>query len=99
MKHFSSLALPLAFAGLMIAASPASAGCYADYKAKRDNPLKLHYGVIELPAAACSAAAAKRLASQKLAADSWTLLRILSVFDDSGLSERKASAGKYFLRY
>ncbi|WP_114287553.1 hypothetical protein [Candidatus Halocynthiibacter alkanivorans] len=99
MKHITSLALPLAFVSLMIAASPASAGCYADYKAKRDNPLKLHYGVLELPASACSAAAAKRVARQKLAADSWTLLRILSVFDDSGLSERKASAGKYFLRY
>ncbi|HGG65793.1 MAG TPA: hypothetical protein ENK34_14610, partial [Rhodobacteraceae bacterium] len=27
----------------------ADAACYADYKAKRDNPLKLHYGVVELP--------------------------------------------------
>ena len=30
-------------------AAPSHAACYVDYKAKRDNPLRLHYGVMQLP--------------------------------------------------
>jgi hypothetical protein len=29
----------------------------------------------------------------------WQLLNVLSVFDESGLEERKDSAGEYYLRY
>ena len=36
-RTFLAAALALALAG------PAAAECYADYKAKRDEPLKLHY--------------------------------------------------------
>ncbi len=83
----------------LLAASPASASCYADYKAKQDNPLRLHYGVIELPENACTRKAAKRQIKQRIAADGWKLLHILSIFQSDGLKERKASAGQYFLRY
>ena len=31
----------------------AEAACFADYKAKRDNPLRLHYGVVKLSDGAC----------------------------------------------
>lgn len=81
-------------------ALPAQAGCFADYKAKRDNPLKLHYGVIELPDTACSSkqAAANQIAG-RIAGDGWTLLNVLGLFDESGLNQRKESAGAYFLRY
>jgi hypothetical protein len=82
-----------------MAAAPASASCYADYKAKRDNPLRLHYGVIELPDSACSPDAAKNQIAQRISADGWKLLNILSIFQNDGLEERKASAGQYFLRY
>ncbi len=78
----------------------AFAECYADYKAKKDDPLKLHYGVIELPDNACqSQQAAAQAVAPRLADNGWTLLNIVGVFDASGLAERKPSAGKFFLRY
>jgi hypothetical protein len=83
-----------------LAALPAQANCYADYKAKQDAPLRLAYGVAELPDAGCTGgdAAAAQLAP-RLAAAGWTLLNILSIFGPEGLEERKASAGDHFLRY
>lgn len=83
----------------LMAASPAAASCYADYKAKQDSPLRLHYGVIELPDTACNQQAASAQTAQRIGVDGWKLLRILSIFQADGLGERKASAGKYFLRY
>lgn len=93
--------LSLTFACAVAAlATPAQAGCYADYKAKRDDPLKLHYGVIELPDTACAnKAAAARQVSARLATDGWVLLNVLSLFDAGGLEKRKQSAGPFFLRY
>ncbi|MEM1235992.1 MAG: hypothetical protein AAGI10_03405 [Pseudomonadota bacterium] len=83
---------------LALAAGGAQAACYADYKAKQDDPLKLHYGVAEV-AGACTPANAKVELTPRVASDGWTLLNIVSVFDDGGLAERKDSAGDYFLRY
>ncbi|MHA6326860.1 hypothetical protein [Roseivivax sp. CAU 1753] len=77
----------------------AQAACYADYKAKRENPLRLHYGVAEIPDAACNKKAATRALGPRLAAEGWSLLNVVSVFDDSGLEERKDSAGQHYLRY
>lgn len=98
MKHIiQSLALGL---GLTLLALPAHAACYADYKAKKDNPLKLHYGVIALPDKSCpSARNAARAVAPRLAASGWTLLNVISVFDDGGLNTRRANAGSYFLRF
>ncbi len=81
-----------------MAAGPAGAACYADYKAKRDDPLRLHYGVAELRGA-CSAESAAEELAPRLAADDWQLLNVLGVFEESGLEERRDSAGDYFLRY
>lgn len=79
---------------------PANAACYADYKAKKENPLKLHYGVIELPDTACdSTNSAAAAIAPRLAKAGWNLLNVLSLFDQSGLNERKPSAGAYFLRF
>ncbi len=85
---------------LVLPALGAQAECYADYKAKRDNPLKLHYGVVQLPDNACgSLQAAASNISQRLAANGWVLLNVLSIFDASGLPQRRESAGEYYLRY
>jgi hypothetical protein len=81
----------------VLLASAAGAACFADYKAKRDDPLRLHYGVAEV--SACSRVAAEAELAPRLAAAGWTLLNVVSVFDESGLEERKASAGPNFLRY
>ena len=94
----TSLAL---VAALTLAAHPAAADCYADYKAKRDNPLNLHYGVIQLPDSACASAdAARPVIAQRIAPDGWTLLNVVSLFGADGLTEkRRSSAGEFFLRY
>ena len=84
--------------GLMLAA-PASAECYADYKAKQDAPLRLHYGVAQISDGNCSPGAARGELAPRLAAAGWTLLTVLSTFGPEGLGERQASAGEYFLRY
>lgn len=89
--------LPFVLAFLI--ASPAGAECYADYKAKQDDPLRLQYGVAQVSDAACSKAAARAELEPKLAADGWTLVKVLSTFGPEGLAERKASAGEYYLRY
>jgi hypothetical protein len=83
----------------LVLAGPATAECYADYKAKRDEPLKLHYGVAQVSDGNCSPGAAEGELSPRLASDGWTLLNVLSTFGPDGLEERKASAGAYFLRY
>jgi len=84
---------------LLVLAAPAQAECYADYKAKQDNPLRLHYGVAQLSDADCSKKAASRALKPRLARDGWKLLNIVSIFGPEGLDQRKASAGPYFLRY
>lgn len=81
-------------------ANPAAAACYADYKAKRDNPLRLHYGVIELADEICqSSQQTRNEIAARVGAGNWQLLNVLSVFDRTGLDKRRASAGEYFLRY
>ena len=96
---FESMMKKLILILALLAASPASASCYADYKAKQDGPLRLHYGVIELPDTACTKKAAKVQISKRIRVDGWKLLRVMSIFDANGLGERKNSAGQYFLRY
>jgi len=87
----------LTFAVLMMA-FPATAACFADYKAKRDNPLRLHYGVVEVTGA-CTVQAARAEIAKRIAQDGWQLLNVVSVFGPEGLAERKESAGTYFLRF
>ncbi|MES2142792.1 MAG: hypothetical protein V4516_00165 [Pseudomonadota bacterium] len=91
--------LSLAFGLTLLVAGAAQAACYADYKAKQDNPLRLHYGVAEVSDSNCSPGAAGRELAPRLDAAGWTLLNVLSTFGPEGLEERKASAGDYYLRY
>lgn len=98
-KHIAifGLAALVAVAGL-----PAEADCYADYKAKRDDPLQLHYGVIALPDETCAPPEAVQAEiARRIAVEGWTLLSIVSVFDEAGLddAERRANAGAFYLRY
>ena len=88
------LALIFAFA---VAAGAAQAACFADYKAKQDNPLRLHYGVAQV--SACSKGGARVELGARLAAQGWVLLQVMSVFGNEGLDERKGRAGQFFLRF
>lgn len=90
----------LAILTALATAGTAKAACYADYKAKRDNPLRLHYGIIELPDAICGDDARTKADIQtRLATAQWQLLNVLSVFGAEGLENRKVSAGEFFLRF
>ncbi len=82
----------------LLAPAAAQAECYADYKAKRENPLRLHYGVAEIGGPCARAAAARELAP-RLDRAGWELLNVVSVFGEAGLEQRRDSAGKNFLRY
>jgi len=97
-KHITILGLAalVALIGL-----PAAADCYADYKAKRDDPLQLHYGVIALPENACTKSKAEAEIAGRIGVDGWTLLKVVSIFDEAGLGdeERRANAGEFYLRY
>lgn len=94
MKHALTLMLLLALSW----PATAQAACYADYKAKQDAPLRLHYGVAEI-AEPCTVQSANSQLPSRLQQAGWTLLNVVSVFDDNGLAERKDSAGPHFLRY
>ena len=94
MKHALRL---FTAAAILVLPMAAQAACYADYKARRDSPLKLHYGVMRV--SACDRGAAQAEVAARLAQNGWTLLNVVSVFDDAGLKGRKADAGQYYLRF
>lgn len=96
MKHITLILVALM--GLTLSQPAWAAECYADYKAKQNNPLRLHYGVIRLNQG-CSKASAKIEIASRIASGNWVLLNVLSVFDASGLGGKEASAGKFYLRY
>lgn len=91
--------LPLLTVTLALCGGAASAECYADYKAKQDDPLRLHYGVAQVSDANCSRDGAEAELRPRLSAAGWTLLNVVSTFGPEGLNERQASAGEYFLRF
>ena len=88
---------PLAAILALALAGPAAAECYADYKAKQDDPLRLHYGVAQV--SSCDNKAAKAELAPRLRAGGWKLLSVISTFGPEGLGERQSSAGEYFLRF
>ncbi len=59
-------------------ANAADAACYAEYKAKRDNPLELHYSVAQI-SGPCTVASARAQLTRSLASQGLTLLKVLSV--------------------
>lgn len=91
MKH-------ILFIGALVWAGAAEADCYADYKAKQDNPFKLHYGVMQLPDGDCGTRAQSVVAA-RLAQGGWTLLNLVSVSSGPPTAKQKADAGENFLRY
>ncbi len=72
---------PLTILALVLAltASAADAACVAEYKAKRDNPLRLDYGTLTVSGSNCTAGAVRAQVAAQLAARGWILLSILSV--------------------
>lgn len=83
---------------LLALAPAAQAACFADYKAKQDDPLRLQYGVAEIRGD-CDIETAEAELEPRLAEGGWQLLQVMGVFDESGLAEREESAGEFYLRY
>lgn len=83
---------------LIASAASAAADCYVDYKAKQDDPLRLAYGVAKIDGA-CTVDAARAELSGRLAAAGWTLLTVIGTFDETGLEERRDSAGDHYLSF
>lgn len=85
---------------LSLLALPAVAQCFADYRAQRPNPVRFHYGVVQLPDAACNdAQAAAAYLRPRLQQDGWTFVDLLSTFGPEGLASRRDRAGEFYLRY
>jgi len=80
-------------------AAPAQAQCYAEYRAKMDNPLRFHVGVAQIPDAQCTPAGVAAYLTPHLARDGWIFLDLLSTFGPEGLPSRRDRAGQFFLRY
>ena len=87
----------LIYAIFMVTA--ANSACYASYKAKRDDPLKLHYGVMQLPDQQCTMEAAAKAAGLRLLPHGWILLNLLRVSLKTPTPTEKENAGENFLRY
>ena len=77
----------------------AQAACYADYKAKQENPLKLHYGIMKFDSVECTASIVQKKVAVRLLPHGWTLLNLLTVSRKLPTTKRKENAGENFLRY
>jgi hypothetical protein len=97
-SHEETLQTLALIAAILSCASPAAA-CYADYRAQKDSPFGLHYGVIEFPTRLFGRGRRAGDCGPQIAAEGWQLLQVISVFDDSGLDARRSDAGAYFLRF
>ncbi|PVH28431.1 hypothetical protein [Pararhodobacter oceanensis] len=86
-------------ASLMLAL-PASAQCYAEYRAQQIGAVIFHTGVATISDAACgnNAAAYNELVG-RLQRNGWTLANVSSTFREDGLASRRSRAGQYYLRY
>ena len=77
----------------------AQAACYADNKAKQENPLKLHYGIMKFDSVECTASIVQKKVALRLLPHGWTLLNLLTVSRKLPTTQRKENAGENFLRY
>ncbi|WP_299923032.1 hypothetical protein [uncultured Pelagimonas sp.] len=94
MRHFIA---PLLIA--LALPTGAMADCFVEYKAKKDNPLRLHYGILSLQGSCPSAGQAAGLASRRVSAGGWTLLNVVGLSQNPPSGAKKANAGEYYLRY
>ncbi len=78
-------------------AAPSDAACYVEYKAKRDNPLRLHYGIVQLDDRSCRNPAPA--VARRIAAGGWQLLTVMGVLSRAEAERRRSDAGAYYLRY
>jgi len=84
----------------LLLAGTADAACYVEYKAKKDNPLNLHYGFMDASdSSRCSATDVTQSVERRLARHGWTLLTILNASATPPSDQQREVAGDYFLRF
>ncbi|MBO9464327.1 hypothetical protein J7443_03720 [Tropicibacter sp. R15_0] len=96
MRHFIA---PLLVAITLALPAAAQADCFVEYKAKKDSPLRLHYGILSLDGSCPSASAAAQSASRRVASGGWTLLNVVGLSENTPSGAKRANAGEYYLRY
>ncbi|MCB1387756.1 MAG: hypothetical protein KDK12_01150 [Rhodobacteraceae bacterium] len=89
----------LAFAALVALAAPAHAACYAEYRASRQNPVQLAYGVAQIPGGSCSAQAASQYLQSRLSRSGWTLQNVLSTVTSNSAPANSGYTGGHYLAY
>ena len=72
--------------------------CFVLYKAKKDNPLKLHLGLMKIDRT-CSDDAIEAILRLRLQPVGWSLLQIVNVSKDIEVDKIKRDLGEYFLKY
>ncbi|MBB3986839.1 hypothetical protein GGQ68_003183 [Sagittula marina] len=79
--------------------STAAADCYVAYKAKKQPPLELHFGILSLPGTCPDKGTAATQTANRIASGGWTLLNVVSFKDGPPSAGEQANAGTYYLRY
>jgi len=72
--------------------------CFILYKAKKDDPLRLHVGLMEIEQK-CTNADLEVLAEQRLRSDGWLLLKIVDRLQRTDTKKIESDLGEFFLKY
>ena len=72
--------------------------CFVLYKAKKDNPLKLHLGLMQVNKP-CSGKSLEIVVSNRLNPSGWLLLKIVNTIESVETEKMKSELGDYFLKY
>lgn len=89
----------LALGAVLVLALPAQAACYAEYRAARQNPVQLAYGLAEIRGGACNAQSAAQYLQARLAQSGWTLQNVLSTVQSNSAPANAGYTGGHYLSY
>ena len=91
-----SLVIPLLILTLAALPGAAAADCFIHYKAKRDNPLRLHYGIVQV-SGSCPGSPAGAVSS-RISSAGWSLLNVTKVTQSPPTASEISSAGSHYYR-
>lgn len=80
-------------------AAPAHAACYAEYRAQRQSPVQLAFGVAEIRGGACNAQAAANYLRNTLGRSGWTLSNIVSTVNSNSAPGNSGYTNGHYLRF
>ena len=91
--------LILAAAATVAMAMPASAACYAEYRAQQQSPVQLAFGVAEIRSGSCDAQSAAAYLRSALARSGWTLSNIVSTVSTNSAPGNSGYTNGHYLRF